>query len=169
MDEHKAQFGFSISHTTRKPRAGERDGVNYHYVTREQFLELVQNGKFIEHAEFSGNLYGTTIQAVKDVAQTDRICILDIDMQGVKLVRKTNLDARFLFVAPPSTKELKRRLERRGTENPESVKHRLEQAEKEMAYAKEPGSHDKIIVNDDLESAYRALEHFCLEEPAAGR
>ncbi|KAJ1968136.1 guanylate kinase [Dispira parvispora] len=157
---HPQTFGFSVSHTTRTPRAGEVDGVNYHFVTREKFSSMVTQHEFIEWAEFSKNFYGTSIQAVKDVMQQDKMCILDIDMQGVQSVKKTDLNARFVFIAPPSTQVLEERLRGRGTETEASLQLRLETAQKELAYAEQPGAHDKIIVNDDLDTAYQQLEDF---------
>lgn len=157
------QAWLTESDTTREPREGEVRDVHYHYVTREEFERLIAAGEFIEWAKFSNNLYGTTIKAVQDVAQEQaRKCILDIDMQGVKLVKKTNLNARYLFIAPPSFEELERRLRGRGTESEEAIQARLEQAKQEMAYAQEPGSHDLVVVNDDLEKAYKQVEEFCL-------
>ncbi|CAG8789764.1 236_t:CDS:2, partial [Acaulospora morrowiae] len=97
---------FSVSHTTRSPRPGEKNGVQYHFVTREQFIKLIEQNKFLEHTEFSNNLYGTTIDAVRDVIAQGKVCILDIELEGVKAVKKTNLNARFLFVAPPSLEVL---------------------------------------------------------------
>ena len=158
------KFGFSVSNTTRKPRPGEKDGVDYNFVTVEQFKKLIEEGAFIEWAQFSGNYYGTTIAAVKKVADgLKRTCILDIDMQGVKSVKKTDLNARFLFVAPPSLDELRKRLEGRGTETDDSVKQRLAAAKREMDFA-ETGAHDKIVVNDDLEKAYKELKEFIFAE-----
>ncbi|KAK9473321.1 guanylate kinase/L-type calcium channel beta subunit [Dipodascopsis tothii] len=162
--EFPDKFGFSVSHTTRKPRPGEEDGVAYHFVERSAFDELVAANAFLEHAEFSGNCYGTSVKAVRDVAaQGGRLCILDIDMQGVKSVKATDLNARFLFLAPPSLATLRERLEGRGTESAESVQKRMDQAEKEMAFA-ETGAHDKIIVNDDLDKAYAELKEFIFAE-----
>ncbi|GME85036.1 unnamed protein product [Ambrosiozyma monospora] len=92
-----------------------------------------------------------------------RTCILDIDMQGVKSVKKTDLNARFLFIAPPSVEDLKKRLTGRGTETPESLQKRLDAATAELEYAK-TGAHDRVIVNDDLEKAYRELKEFIFEE-----
>ncbi|KAG0266721.1 guanylate kinase, partial [Linnemannia exigua] len=108
--EYPDKFGFSVSNTTRKPRAGEVNGVDYNFLTREEFLAGVERGDFIEHAEFSGNMYGTTVQGVKSVGDKGRICILDIDMQGVKLVKKTDLNPYYLSVQPPSIEELEKRL-----------------------------------------------------------
>ncbi len=160
---HKDTFGFSISHTTRAPRTGEDNGVHYYFVSREEFLDLIRQKRFIEHAEFSGNMYGTSIQAVKEVADKGKTCMLDIDMQGVISVKRRDLNARFVFIAPPSMEILKQRLEGRGTETAESMTKRLEQAKKEIEMAHEPGFHEKFIVNDDLDVAYAALEEFCVQ------
>ncbi|KAG5455872.1 MAG: guanylate kinase/L-type calcium channel beta subunit [Olpidium bornovanus] len=118
----------------------------------------IAEGKFIESAEFSGNMYGTSIQAVRDVVSTGRICILDIDAQGVRSVKRAALNARFVFVAPPSLEELERRLRGRHTENEESVAARLRAAREEIAYSKEKGAHDVIVVNDDVDVAYAKLK-----------
>ncbi|KAG0043093.1 guanylate kinase [Gryganskiella cystojenkinii] len=158
--EYPNKFGFSISNTTRAPRAGESHGVEYYFLTREQFLEGVKNGDFIEHAEFSGNLYGTTVQGVRSVAERGQICILDIDMQGVKLVKNTNLNPYYLSVQPPSIEELERRLRARGTETEESLRSRLAAAQGELDYAAEEGAYDETIINDDLEVAYARFKDF---------
>ena len=122
---------------------------------------MIEEEAFIEHAQFSGNYYGTTVAAVRDVAEKlKRTCILDIDMQGVKSVKKTDLNARFLFIAPPSLEILKERLQGRGTESDDSLQKRLHQAIAELEYSKLPGAHDLIIVNDDLEKAYAELKSF---------
>ncbi|CAN6668855.1 guanylate kinase [Trichomonascus vanleenenianus] len=163
--DYPGRFGFSVSHTTRQPRAGETNGKEYHFVTTEEFKDLIAKNAFIEWAQFSGNHYGTTIAAVKDVSEVQGLqCLLDIDMQGVKSVKKTDLNARYLFVAPPSIADLRSRLEGRGTETPESLAARLKQAEAELEYAKVPGAHDKIIVNDDLDRAYVEFKEFILNE-----
>ncbi|MCJ1431974.1 hypothetical protein MMC27_001330 [Xylographa pallens] len=161
--DHPSTFGFSISHTTRSPRAGETNGVEYHFATRQQFMELMDEGGFIEHAKFGGNYYGTSIKAVRDIAEKGRICILDIEMEGVKQVKRTDLHARFLFLSPPSLEVLEERLRGRGTEDEESLQKRLTQAKAEMAYAKEEGVHDKVVVNDDLDKAYKELEEWVVD------
>ncbi|KAJ1995147.1 guanylate kinase [Coemansia spiralis] len=158
--EYPNDFGFSVSNTTRKPRAGEIHGRDYHFLTPEEFVAAIGRNEFIEHAEFSGNRYGTTIQAVKDVADSGKTCILDIDVQGVKSVKNTDLDARFIFVAPPSEEELERRLRGRGTDSEESIHKRLEAAKKELDYGNQEGSCDTKIVNDDLDAAYKKLVSF---------
>ncbi|CAI5759825.1 unnamed protein product [Candida verbasci] len=162
--EYPGKFGFSVSNTTRKPRDGEVNGKDYNFSTVEEFKQLIDEKKFIEWAQFSGNYYGTTIKAVKDVADKGVICLLDIDMQGVKSVKKTDLNARFLFISPPSIEELRKRLTRRGTETDESLERRINAASDEMEYAKLPGSHDKIIINEDLDKAYEEFKKFILEQ-----
>ncbi|KAG0374080.1 guanylate kinase [Mortierella sp. AD032] len=158
--EYPDKFGFSVSNTTRKPRAGEVDGVDYNFLTREEFLAGVERGDFIEHAEFSGNMYGTTVQGVKSVGDKGRICILDIDMQGVKLVKKTDLNPYYLSVQPPSIEELEKRLRGRGTEKEADIQGRLAAAQGELDYAKEEGAYDETIVNDDLEAAYTKFKAY---------
>ncbi|KAL9001180.1 MAG: hypothetical protein Q9169_000364 [Polycauliona sp. 2 TL-2023] len=165
---HPNVFGFSVSQrdykdTTRAPRAGERDGIEYNFTTKESFLKLVDEGGFIEHAQFGGNYYGTSVKAVKDVAEEGQICVLDIEMEGVKQVKRTDLHARFLFLSPPSVEVLEQRLRGRGTEDEESLKKRLDQAAKEMAYSKEEGVHDKIVINDDLEKAYKEVDEWIVD------
>ncbi|CCH43958.1 Guanylate kinase [Wickerhamomyces ciferrii] len=150
--EFPDKFGFSVS----------INGKDYHFTTVDDFKKLIDEKAFIEWAQFSGNYYGTTIKAVEDVATVGRTCILDIDMQGVKSVKNTNLNARFLFLAPPSVEILRQRLEGRGTETQESVEKRIAAATAEIEYSK-TGAHDKIIVNDDLDKAYAELKEFILQ------
>lgn len=162
--EYPTSFGFSVSSTTRAPRAGEVNGKDYNFVTVEEFKEMIAADKFIEWAQFSGNYYGTAVQSVKEVSASGKTCILDIDMQGVKAVKeKSDLNARFLFVAPPSVDDLRKRLEGRGTETEESLNKRLSAATAELEYAK-TGAHDKIVVNDDLDKAYAELKEFIFEK-----
>jgi guanylate kinase len=186
--EYPDTFDLSVSHTTRAPRPGEENGREYYFTTKEDFLDLVSKNAFIEHAQFGGNYYGTTVQAVKDVAQKGKICVLDIEMEGVKQVKRTDLDARFLFLAPPSIEELEKRLRGRATETEESLtvwvsyhipslpqlarlsagnltllQKRLAQAKNELEYAAQSGSHDRTVVNDDLEKAYKELRDWIVD------
>ena len=159
-EKYPGKFGFSISHTTRKPREGEKDGVSYFFVSREEFLKLVEQSAFIEHAEFSGNMYGTSLQAVRSVGESGKICVLDIDQQGVRSIKKTDLNPIFVFIKPPSMEILEQRLRDRNTETEESLQKRLSAVKAELEYAEQPGVHDIIIVNDDLEVAFNKLETF---------
>jgi len=146
-------FGFSVSHTTRKPREGEVDGVSYHYVDQETMEKLIEDDEFIEHATFSGNTYGTSKAAVQSVVEQGKICILDIDTQGVIQIKKTDLNPLFVFIKPPSMEELEKRLRGRKTETEESIQKRLSVAAAEMEYGEEEGNFDLIIVNDNVEAA----------------
>ncbi|KAF8638942.1 hypothetical protein AX16_010416 [Volvariella volvacea WC 439] len=166
--EYPDKFGFSVSHTTRLPRPGEVDGKEYHFVSHERFRQLIGEGAFIEHAEFSGNLYGTSSEAVRQVQQQGKRCILDIDAQGVRQIKATNLNPVYLFISPPSLSHLRRRLEHRGTESQAAVQKRLDTALAEIKYAKQPQAHDVVIVNDDLERAYGLFKRVALGERISG-
>ncbi|KAI1796583.1 guanylate kinase [Ganoderma leucocontextum] len=161
--DHPDKFGFSVSHTTRSPRVGEVDGKDYHFVPQEKFKELISQAAFIEHAQFSGNFYGTSFMAVREIEKLGRRCLLDIEAQGVRQVKATDLDPVYLFVSPPSLAELRARLQGRGTETEAAVAKRLATALKEIEYAKE-GAHDLVIVNDDLDRAYEVFQRVALGE-----
>jgi len=162
MSEFTNQFGFSVSHTTRLPRAGEICGKDYHYVSRQEMEAGIAKGDFIESATYSGNMYGTSKKAVEDVQRNNKICILDIDTQGVKLIKKTSLNPILIFMKPPSMEVLEERLRARSTETEESLQKRLAMAKIEMEYGNEPGNFDAVIVNDRLEKAYEDLKTFLL-------
>ncbi|KAI8926422.1 guanylate kinase [Entophlyctis helioformis] len=155
-------FGFSVSHTTRQPRPGETPGKSYHYITRDEFEAMVADNKFIEHAEFSGNRYGTSIAAIDSVKQSGKVCVLDLEIRGVQSIKTMNLGAKFVFVQPPSVEELEKRLRSRGTETEESLARRLQTAQEALDYAAQPGTYDTVIVNDDQDLAYAKLEEFVL-------
>jgi len=162
--EFPTTFGFSVSHTTRKPRLGEVSGIDYHFVSREDMLKAINSGEFIEYAEFSGNLYGTSKKAVEDVQSKGKMCILDIDVQGVKQIKLTDLSPRLIFIQPPTLDSLRTRLVNRGTETAESLQKRLSVAEAEMAYGVGHGNFDLIIINDVIEVAYSKLRDFLLPD-----
>lgn len=164
LKEYDDVFGFSVSHTTRSPRPGEVDGKDYHFVSRTDMEKAIGNGEFIEHAEFSGNLYGTSKAAVQAVQAQNQICILDIDMQGVKNIKKTDLKPIYISVFPPSVDVLEKRLRERKTESEESLQKRLKAALSDMETSKEPGLFDQIIINDNLEEAYSSLKSALSEE-----
>ena len=159
MAEYPKAFAFSVSHTTRKPRAGEQDGREYHFVTQEEIKRGIEKGEFLEHAQFSGNYYGTSKRAVEHVLASGRICALDIDIQGVINLKKTDLNPIFCFIKPPSMESLEKRLRERGTETEESLNKRLNTALVELEYEKsEKNAFDYVIVNDNLEQAYEKLK-----------
>ncbi|XP_020939000.1 guanylate kinase isoform X2 [Sus scrofa] len=164
LQEHSSIFGFSVSHTTRDPRPGEENGKDYYFVTREVMQRDIAAGDFIEHAEFSGNLYGTSKAAVRAVQAMNRICVLDVDLQGVRNIKKTDLQPIYIFVQPPSLDVLEQRLRQRNTETEESLAKRLAAAKADMESSKEPGLFDLIIINDSLDKAYWALKEALSEE-----
>ncbi|XP_029906354.1 guanylate kinase 1b isoform X4 [Myripristis murdjan] len=164
LQDHEGVFGFSVSHTTRNPRPGEEDGKDYHFTTREAMQEGIDQGEFIENAEFSGNMYGTSKSAVEDVLAKNLICILDVDIQGVKNIKKTDLNPIYISIQPPSMEILEKRLRDRQTETEESLQKRLEAARIDMELSNEPGVFDVVIINDDLEKAYQELKDVLNEE-----
>lgn len=162
LAENKDKLAFTISHTTRKPRKGEQDGREYYFVTRDEMNSMISNNEFIEHTEFSGNLYGTSKRAVQDALATGKLFILEVDIEGVRALSNLNsFDPIFIFIKPPSKQMLIERLSSRGTESVEALKKRLERADEEMKFA-ESGivQFNLILVNDDLEETYRDLKRF---------
>ncbi len=148
------QVWVSVSCTTRFPRPGERNGVDYWFVSRERFGEMVAAGELLEHAEFAGNLYGTPRDPVLQRLAAGEATLLEIDLQGARQVRAALPGARLVFLAPPSWDELERRLTLRATEPQEVVAARLEQARIELAAADE---FDDVVVNDDVTRAAAEL------------
>lgn len=154
----------SISCTSRKPREGEVDGVSYHFLTDEQFKQLIDEGGLLEWARVHDHYYGTPRKpALERIAQGDQV-ILEIDVQGAMQVRESYPSAHLVFIAPPSMDELRRRLVNRGTETAAEVEVRLSNAELEMARRDE---YDYVIVNDDIETATAELVDF-IEGKACG-
>ncbi|KAM9253713.1 guanylate kinase [Dugong dugon] len=164
LQEYGSVFGFSVSHTTRDPRPGEENGRDYHFVTREAMQRDIAAGDFIEHAEFSGNLYGTSKAAVRAVQAMNRICVLDVDLQGVRNIKKTDLRPLYICVQAPSLEVLEQRLRARNTETEESLAKRLAAAKADMESSKEPGLFDLVIVNENLDKAYSTLKEALFEE-----
>ncbi|HKJ64390.1 MAG TPA: guanylate kinase [Desulfopila sp.] len=158
---------FSISHTTREPRCGESDGVEYHFVDRATFLAMKEEGAFLEWAEVHGNFYGTSRLAVEEQAAGGADVILDIDVQGARIIRaQGGVDAAYIFLVPPSLSELELRLRRRGLDDDETIAIRMANARTEMAAIDE---FEYLIVNDDKDEAARMFESVILAERARGR
>ena len=148
---------FSVSATTRKPRTGEKDGREYHFITPEQFNDKIENNDFLEWEEFyNGIKYGTLRSDVEYQLNKGYFILLDIDVLGALNIKEIYGDkALSLFLVPPSIDVLKKRLKKRGTESDETLKTRLERAEKEIKYA---DRFDVIVKNDDLEIAYKNVK-----------
>lgn len=141
---------YSISATTRSPRPGEEHGVNYYYISKDEFKSKISQGGFLEFAEFCDNFYGTPKDAVMNALENGVDVILEIETVGARKVKKNYPEAVMVFVLPPSMEELKSRLVGRGTETEESVNKRLEAAKNELKLASE---YDYVIVNDVVEDA----------------
>lgn len=152
--DHLPDVWLSVSATTRAPRPGEIDGVNYHFLSREAFDAMIAAGGFLEWAEYAGNRYGTPITPVLEQQASGHPVLLEIELQGARQVRERLPQATLVFLAPPSWEELVRRLTSRGTESSDLVTRRLATAREEMAAESE---FDLTIVNDTVESAGRAL------------
>ena len=146
---------FSVSYTTRKPRPGEVNGKDYWFVSREEFMKMVEEGDFLEWAEVYGNLYGTSRSQVLKALNQGKDVLLDIDTQGALQVKRNFPDAVLIFILPPSLKELERRLRKRGTDDEETIERRLRVAREEIKRAR---YYDYLIVNDELEVAYSRLK-----------
>lgn len=140
----------SVSVTTRPPRPGETDGVEYHFVTPERFRELAESGELLEWATYAGNSYGTPAAPLRERLEAGVPALLEIELQGARQVRRSDPSARLVFLAPPSVEELTRRLAGRGTEDDDARARRLEVAREEMAALPE---FDDVVVNDDIEAA----------------
>jgi guanylate kinase len=160
-------LAFSVSHTTRKPRAGEQDGRDYHFVGREQFMAIRDQhpSGFLEWAEVHGNFYGTSRQDVEERLAEGMDVVLDIDVQGAAQIRQ-NAESVTVFIAPPSPAELERRLRGRGTESEESLTVRLANAKKEM---QDVDAYTYLIINDRLEEAVQALQAIIIAERSRRR
>jgi guanylate kinase len=148
--EHDRNLRYSVSCTTRSPRPNEVDGVDYSFVTREQFQQLIDQGAFLEHATYNGNLYGTVTERVERERDAGHDVVLKIEVNGAEQVRAKAPDAIFIFVASPSVDELVRRQVKRNTESAQDMAARREIAIREMEYATR---YDHVVVNDDLEHA----------------
>lgn len=160
-------LAFSISHTTRLPRKGEENGVEYHFVDRKVFKKMIADGDFLEYAEVHGNYYGTSWKEIENQISSGVDVILDIDVQGARIVRgRKNFDTIFLFLAPPNLSELEKRLQGRGLDSQETIALRLSNAKSEMNAVDE---YDYLIVNDKIEDAVRMMEAVILAERAKNR
>ncbi|MCC3768361.1 guanylate kinase [Streptomyces sp. UNOC14_S4] len=154
MRKAHPEVWLSVSATTRKPRPGEQEGVQYFFVDDEEFDKLVANGELLEWAEFAGNRYGTPRQAVLDHLAAGVPVLLEIDLQGARQVRESMPEAQLVFLAPPSWEELVRRLTGRGTESAEVIERRLGAAKVELAAESE---FDTTLVNTSVEDVAREL------------
>lgn len=153
--EKNPQIELSISATTRKPRPGEVDGVNYFFLTKEEFETAVKNNEFLEWAEFNGNFYGTKEAYVEKKLNEGKNVILEIETRGAFQIKEKKPDVVLIFILPPSLDELEHRLRGRNTEDEAAIQNRLHEAYRELECSKK---YDYCIVNDDLNQAVKELE-----------
>jgi len=144
----------SVSHTTRKPRAGEVDGVNYHFITTDVFESMVARGDFFEHATVFGNMYGTSKQHIQAQLLTGNDVILEIDWQGARQIRQLVADSQSIYIAPPSIAVLRERLNSRGQDDATIIEKRMREAVSEMSHYAEFGY---LVINDDFDTAREEL------------
>lgn len=159
--DRREDVGYSVSCTTRAPRPGEVDGVDYHFLTRESFDAAIERGEFAEWAEVHGRMYGTLVREVKAVMDRGQHVMLDIDVQGARQVVQRFLDAVTIFVVPPSAEALVARLAGRNTETTEMLALRLKNAVREL---EEAGRYQHVVVNDNLEDAVARVNAIIDEE-----
>lgn len=170
LDGYPKLFTTTVSHCTRKPRVSEANGVAYFFISRSEFLSLIEQNAFAEYTMYNGDYYGTSKQTIKDQMARGLIVLLDIDLQGVKQMKAQScnssiIDARYVFIKPPTFDALEARLKSRGTETDESIQKRLARARVELEYAcSTPSIYDKVIINDNIDNAFKELYKFLFRE-----
>ena len=149
------KFVYSISATTRQPRTGETDGVDYFFKTREEFEQMIQNKQLLEYAEYVGNYYGTPLEYVENTLATGKDVFLEIDVQGAIQVRELMPEGVFIFLTPPDLNELESRIVNRGTDSDEVIAKRMKTAREELELMK---YYDYSVVNDTVNNAVQKIE-----------
>lgn len=152
---------YSVSATTRQPRLGEENGVNYFFKTREQFVEMINNDRLLEYAEYVGNFYGTPRDFVEETLDSGKDIILEIEVQGALKVKEKFPKGVFVFLLPPSLDELKGRIQGRGTENQATIDHRMSVAAHEIGLME---NYDYAVVNDEIDLACKRIQSIIVAE-----
>ncbi len=161
MPMEDLNLAYSVSMTTRAPREGEVDGVNYFFVSKQEFLQAVKEGKLLEHARFVDNDYGTPRDYVEKMRNEGKNVLLEIEIRGAKQVIEKCPDALSIYIVPPSMEELERRIRERGTEDEETILKRMSKARQEV---KEVDMYKHVVCNDDLAKAVEDVRNIILEE-----
>lgn len=161
MPMEELNLVYSVSMTTRAPRPGEVDGVNYFFVDKKRFLEAVKNGELLEHARFVGNDYGTPLAYVEKMRNEGKNVILEIEIRGAKQVLEKCPDALSIYIVPPSIEELEKRLRARNSEDEETILKRISKAREEL---KDIDFYEHIVCNDDIEKAVQEIRQIILDE-----
>jgi guanylate kinase len=152
--EREPRLRFSVSYTTRKPRANEIDGRDYHFIAADRFQEMVDRGEFLEHAQVFDNFYGTGVQAVRDALGSGGLVLLEIDWQGARQVRERLPEARTIFILPPARQALEQRLRARSTDSEAVIQRRLQDARRDIGHWTE---FDFVVINDRFDQAVEDL------------
>jgi guanylate kinase len=152
--DHFADLQYSVSHTTRSPRAGEQPGIDYYFISPVRFEEMIEQGRWAEWAKVHGNYYGTSAEDIENHLSAGRDVLLDIDVQGAAQILKRYPDSVSIFIMPPSMDALKTRLKKRGTDSRETIEKRLAEAENEI---RQKDRYRHVIINDRLENAIAEL------------
>jgi len=159
---HPEELTFSISATTRPKREGEQHGIDYYFLSRDEFVQKIKDNELIEYEEIFGNYYGTPVSEIERAKASKQRLIFDIDVKGgISIRTRFPEEALLLFIAPPSFEVLRERLKLRGSETPDTIERRLSRAEMEMEMAE---VYDHIIINDDLESSVQLTEKLIFSE-----
>lgn len=161
FSQEDTKFEYSISVTTRKPREGERNGIDYFFKTREEFEDMIQNKKLLEWAEYVGNYYGTPVDYVEQTLREGKDVFLEIEVQGALQVREAFPEGLFIFLAPPSLSELQNRIVTRGTESEDLIRNRMAAAKEEIEMM---DAYDYVVENDDVELACERIKAIVLAE-----
>lgn len=161
MQRNSEEFILSVSCTTRQPRQGEVDGINYFFITKEEFEDCIKKDKFLEYAQFAGNFYGTKQKYINQKFAEGMNIILEIETQGALQVKKKMPEAVLIFIAPPSYEELEHRLRGRNTEDEQTIQKRLDFVKIELERSKQ---YDYTVINDDLERAVSEIEQITRDE-----
>jgi len=162
--EREPRMRFSVSYTTRQPRANEIDGRDYHFVTQARFQEMIARNEFLEHAQVFDNYYGTGLAAVQSALAEGQLLLLEIDWQGARQVRARLPGARSVFILPPTRSALEERLKGRSTDSPAVIERRLKDAAEDITHFRE---FDYVVINDQFEQALRDLQEIVNERGAA--
>jgi len=161
FSQENTSFEYSISMTTRLPRTGEVDGVDYFFKTRQEFEDLIEQGKLLEYAEFVGNYYGTPVDYVRETTDKGKDVFLEIEVEGARQVRDKFPDGLFIFLSPPSLSELKNRIVTRGTETEEIINNRMNVAREEIEMMH---LYDYVVENDTVENACDKIKAIIVAE-----
>ena len=156
LEKYPDDYSLSVSATTREPRPGETDGVEYFFVSASEFERMIEEGELLEHANYVGNYYGTPKKWVKAQLESGKNVILEIEIQGALQIKEIMPEAILIFILPPSMEELRRRLEGRGTETAEQIDKRLERAQEEMEFV---DKYNFVIINEDVEKSVDLLHN----------